>query len=98
MSKFIQPRGYVDEHGKPIRRTPHSHRYSYDGFVVCYRDGKATGTAYSDRILHWDYEKHNRLCKKHFGDDGQYWRDRQPEKVEAFCAISSTRQNCGLCA
>lgn len=76
----------VDEHDKPVQRTKHSHPYSYDGFML-WRGGKneeANGTIYSDRLLQWDHDRHNDLCKKHFGDEGQYWNDRDPKKIEAF--------------
>ncbi len=78
--------GKVDEHGNPVKRTKQSHPYSYDGFVQ-WRGGEnkeANGTIYSDRLLQWDYEKHNELCEKHFGNKGQYWDARHPEKIEAF--------------
>lgn len=41
-------------------------------------------TIYTDRLYQWDHEKHDRLCKKHFGDTGQVWRYRDPEAIEAF--------------
>jgi hypothetical protein len=78
--------GLVDEHGKQITRTPSTHPYSYDGFIT-HRLGKneeANDTIYSDRLLQQDFKKHNELCKKHFGNEGQYWYDRTPEKIEAF--------------
>ncbi len=77
---------YVDEHGQPVARTPITHPYCYDGFVVWRSDKKAkcTGTIYSDRLLQWDFDKHDRLCQKHFGNRGQYWRDRAPKLIEAF--------------
>ena len=39
---------------------------------------------YSDRLFQWDYEKHDRLCKKHFGNEGQYWNNRSPKSIQAF--------------
>lgn len=61
--------------------------YSYDPFLIFFNEKAtegATGTIYTDRLLQWDYAKHNLLCKKHFGDEGQYWNDRDPKKIEAF--------------
>ena len=55
--------GRVDEFDKPVKRTKQSHPYSYDGFVQ-WRGGpneEATSTIYSDRLLQWDYDKHNKL-------------------------------------
>ena len=78
--------GPIDEHGNVVARTKQSHPYTYDGFVQ-HRFGEnseANGTIYSDRLLQWDWEKHNKLCQKHFGNEGQYWDRREPEKIEAF--------------
>lgn len=77
---------HIDEHGNPIKRTPYTHPYSYDGFVT-YRGGKneeVTGTVYSDRLLQWDYEKTRKLMKKHFKNSGDYYNDRTPKQIEAF--------------
>lgn len=87
---FFGPLGevgfFVDEHGNPVERAKSSHPYSYDGFVLwrggC--NGEANNTIYSDRLLRWDWDKHNELCLKHFGDEGQYWNNRKPKKIEAF--------------
>lgn len=78
--------GELDEHGNPAERSRHSHPYSYSQFVQ-WRGGKnseANGSVYSDRLYQWDHAKHDELCEKHFGDRGQYWHDRAPEKIEAF--------------
>ncbi len=77
---------YIDEHGIPVARTPQTHPYTYDGYVT-YRGGKneeANGTIYSDRLLQWDWDKYNLLSRKHFGDEGQYFDNRDPKKIEAF--------------
>lgn len=76
----------VDEHGQQVNRSKRDYPYSYDGFVT-WRGGEndeAASTIYSDRLLQWDYEKHNDLCLKHFGNEGQYWDSRSPSKIEAF--------------
>lgn len=76
----------VDEFGQPVRRTKISHPYNYDDFVL-WRGGEnkeANGSAYSDRLFQWDPKKHDRLCMKHFGDKGQYWDNRDIQKIEAF--------------
>lgn len=41
-------------------------------------------TVYSDRLRQWDGKKHDSLCKKHFGNEAQYWGGRSPESIEAF--------------
>lgn len=78
--------GGVDEYGNPVERTKRTHPYSYDGFVM-WRGGEnkeANATIYSDRLYSQDWERHNELCLKHFGDEGQYWNYRKPKKIEAF--------------
>ena len=47
-------------------------------------DTKANGTVYTDRLLQWDFAKHDRLCEKHFGDTGQYWDRRDPNLIANF--------------
>ncbi|MDR6218654.1 hypothetical protein [Deinococcus soli (ex Cha et al. 2016)] len=42
------------------------------------------GSVDTDRLLMWDAEKHDALCRAHFGDAGHYWHDREPRAVEAF--------------
>jgi len=82
----------MDKYGNLVKKTKQSHPYSYDAFVVWQdRSGSmkqvcenATGSLYTDRLLQWDWDKHNRLCEKHFGNQGQYWDNRDPEKIEAF--------------
>lgn len=69
----------------PNRRTKQSHPYNYDP-IVTFRSNevKANGSVYTDRLLGWDYKKHNDLCQKHWCNEGQYWADRSPESIEAF--------------
>ncbi len=78
--------GNVDEFNNPVKRTKRSHPYSYDGFVQWRGspNGEANGTIYSDRLLQWDFDKHDELCMKHFGNKHQYWDTRNPKKIEAF--------------
>jgi hypothetical protein len=45
---------------------------------------EGTESVYTDRLWQWDHEKHDALCLKHFGNEGQYWNDRDPGKVSAF--------------
>lgn len=78
--------GRVDEHGRLVTRTKESHPYSYDGFVQ-WRGGPnslVTSTIYSDRLVQFDFDKHDALCMKHFGNKGQYWYGRDPMKIQEF--------------
>jgi hypothetical protein len=76
----------LDENDRPVERNKIDYPYSYDGFVV-YRFGEnseATGTIYSDRLFQWDPEKYDILCEKHFGNSGQMWGHRDPDKIRDF--------------
>ena len=75
---------YVDWDGKPISRTPDEYRYSYDAYVVSKKADNYKHVVYSDRLLQWDYNKHDKLCQKHFGNKSQYWDGRSFEKIESF--------------
>ena len=76
----------INEHGNPVERTKNEYPYSYDGFVT-WRGGEnkeANETIYSDRLLRQNYEKTRKLMKKHFGNEGDYYSGRTPEKIEMF--------------
>lgn len=45
---------------------------------------EATNTVYSDRLFQWDSKKHDEFCQKHFGNTGQYWDRREPDKIQEF--------------
>jgi hypothetical protein len=83
----IQDSRFVDWAGRPVWKTPDECPYSYDAYVIWRKDDstmRVGHTSYSDRLLQWDYDKHNKLCMKHFGNEGQMWDGREPCKVEAF--------------
>lgn len=65
-------------------RTKWSHPYNYDPILQWAGGADPNGTVYTDRLLSWDYKKHDELCEKHFGDRGQYWSNRKPQTIEAF--------------
>lgn len=61
--------------------------YTYDPFIIYFNDKtkkEAITSLYTDRLLQWDYAKHDELCMKHFGDKRQYWDVRDNKKIEAF--------------
>lgn len=75
---------FAGELAGPSHRTKASHPYSYDPITQFKKRGEATSTIYTDRLLQWDFSKHDELCLKHFGNKGQYWDNRTPAKIEAF--------------
>jgi hypothetical protein len=70
----------------PYSYSSHISWYSSEALTrgIVREDLRPDGTIYSDRLLQQDWDKHNELCMKHFGDEGQYWNMRDPKKVEAF--------------
>ena len=90
--KNAEPTGFGDEvwyhdkegnirHSPP--RTKMSHPYSYDA-IVLFNTGKPTnGSAYSDRMQEWDYEKFN----KHLGTGEIKFRWGSQSSVETFARL-----------
>lgn len=78
--------GVVDEFNNPVKRTKSDYPYSYDGFVSWrgYPNSVANATVYTDRLLHENWDKHDRLCQKHFGNEGQLWGQRDEKTIEAW--------------
>lgn len=75
---------FGDEIADPNRRTKASHPYSYDPITQFRVAGEPTSTIYTDRLLEWDFARHDELCQKHFGNKGQYWDRRSPAGIQAF--------------
>lgn len=72
--------------GQPIERTPESHPYSYEEYVLWkkeYKEEKAR-SVYSDRLRQQDHQKEKEVCLAVFGDTGQYFNNRKPEDVERY--------------
>ena len=85
--------GYTGDDGKPVKRTKQTNPYNYDDYVL-WDDGSGRGDpktkvdrrdgAYSDRMMQWDYDKFNRCCQEIFGNQGQYFNNREPAEIEKF--------------
>ncbi len=78
--------GYIDEHGKPIKRTPQTHPYLYEGFVEkrLGPNSEATGTVYSDRLRQWDASK-AKACKLiAFGRDTDNYSSFSAEQIQTY--------------
>jgi len=78
-----------DNYGNPVEHPKETHPYNYSPYVNWqHQDSnireKSNGSMYTDRLLQWDFAKHDDLCEKHFGNKGQRWIDRPPELIEAF--------------
>lgn len=79
---------YISPEGKPVEKTPRTHGYSYDPFVLM-GDWKAEYEEgiYSDRMMSWYYNKFSVACQLAFGNSGQYFTGRSPEDIEKFLRI-----------
>jgi len=78
--------GFLDLEGNPVEKNRYKYPYSYDAYVQ-WRGGEndqITGCVYSDRMMQWDWDKFNSLSEKHFGNRGQMFGNRSPDKIEAF--------------
>lgn len=81
------PECYQEFLPENIEKDRYTYPYTYSPFIVYLNtesEKPADNSLYTDRFLMWDWDKHNRLCKKHFGNDGQMWHDRDHEKIQAF--------------
>ncbi len=90
--------GHVDLEGNPVKRPRSQYPYSYSPYVQ-FRNGENTeieNAVYSDRLHQWDYKKYNSLSKKHFGNEGQCFSNRSPDKVQSFLRDYLDNQNLKL--
>ena len=78
---------YVDLKGRLVKRTPWSHPYNYDSFVLYkspdYKDVNYC-TEYSDRLYKRNWKKFNECCEAVFGNHGQLFDERSPEDINKF--------------
>lgn len=79
---------FEDLDGNPIERTPYSHPYSYDAYVV-YKspdfDNKDRWV-YSDRLMQWDWNKFQEAVRTVWPDraESQSFSGRKPSDINRF--------------
>lgn len=80
-------------------RTKFSHPYNYDPIVQWRNGTKPNHTVYTDRLYQWDSKKYNELCRKHFGDEAQYWdlHKRPVERIQDFLRDYLAKPDLVLC-
>lgn len=85
----IWPTSYTRLDGTPVSRNKIEYPYSYDPYVQWKTDEneKWDSVVYSDRLLLWDFNKFNVCCQQVFGDKGQSFSNREPEKIEKFLSL-----------
>lgn len=78
----------TDLYGNPVERTPFSHPYDFDQHAIWISEDfdktKVYSADYSDRMMEWDREKFASCTKEVFGNQKQYFDDRDPRDVEKF--------------
>lgn len=76
---------YMSKDGEIRRRAPAEPQRDWASPVTHFDTGvQGNGCNDSDRLLMADWDKHNELCLKHFGDVAQFWGGRKPVSIEAF--------------
>lgn len=80
-----------DIDGNVVERTPYTHPYSYEEYVVWKSDDFQKdfhySAVYSDRLWQWDDVKYNRCREEVFGDCSQSWDGKKPCDIEKFLSI-----------
>lgn len=78
----------LDLSGEPVKRTPWSHPYSYDEFVIfkSERFDPMDCMVYHDRMLQWDREAFSKAVCEVWPDKphSQMFNGRKPEDINQF--------------
>lgn len=88
--KIVNSLGYVNLKGERVERTFWDFPYTYDPFLLWKDEDyneQNTISVYSDRLMHWDFEKFNECCQKVFNNTGQYFNNRAPWDIEKFLSL-----------
>lgn len=79
---------FTDLYGNPVERTPFTHPYNFDQYVIWkskdFNKNKVYSAEYSDRMIEWDIEKFSRCTQEVFHNQKQYFDDRKPKDIERF--------------
>lgn len=79
---------YLGLSGKPVKRTPQTHPYSYDEFVVfkSKRFDPMDCMVYHDRMLQWNRAAFSKAVREVWPDKphGQMFNGRKPEDINKF--------------
>lgn len=82
---------YCDLEGKPVKKTPRSHPYSYDEFVLFKSEefDQMDCMVYSDRMLQWDRKTFSKAVREVWPDkpEGQMFSGKKPEDINRFLCL-----------
>jgi hypothetical protein len=85
-----------DCESNPVKRTKEEYPYSYSNHLQWVKDAdicyitempKDVLTVYSDRLWSWDHKKYDECCEMVWGNIGQYFHAREPERIEKFLSL-----------
>ncbi len=93
--QYADGRGIVmlDFYGNPIEKTKQAYPYSYRPYVQYQAEpkilawAKLSGKTWlfnTNTLYKTDYNKYNKLALEIFGNDGQYWEEREHTDIETF--------------
>lgn len=79
---------YLGLSGKPVKRTPWTHPYSYDEFVIfkSERFDPMDCMVYHDRMLQWDRAAFSKAVREVWPDKphGQMFNGKKPKDINRF--------------
>lgn len=82
---------YLDLDGKPIERTPETHPYSYQEFVVHKSQSfkKTDNMVYHDRLLQWNRKAFSDAVREVWPEmpESQMFYGKKPEDIERFLSL-----------
>lgn len=79
---------FVDMNGEPVERTPHTHPYSFDEYVIWKGEyEKSDEAVYSDRLFQWDSEKYEKCLKEAEEMIGQKLKFDDKNGAETFLSL-----------
>jgi len=105
MLGFVDPDSIDVVTGKKFKnvKSKHEYPYTYDEFLQWeVKSNTFKGYAnedsavYSDRLYQWDPTRYNENCRYVFGNEGQYWDNRNPEDIEKFLRLQLEDQTISL--
>lgn len=82
---------YFDLDGNPVERTPHTHPYSYEEFVVFKSQDfdRKDSVVYHDRMLQWDWDAFTAAARDVWPDTpkSQMFSGKEPRDIEKFLSL-----------
>lgn len=82
---------YLDLSDNPIKRTPRTHPYSYDDFVLYKSEDfdPMDSMVYHDRMLQWDREAFGKAASEVWPKDpgSQMFSGKKPEDINRFLSL-----------